>query len=200
MRLFGSVERRLCKMASGVQAKRPKLESQVGECKCHGKLSDDRFNKLHDVINEYRDEPGSLIPVLHAAQQLFGCLPEDVQQFVAKGLDVPESEVYGVATFYSLFSLKPKGRWTVNICLGTACYVKGAADCLEALKKELGIDIGGTSEDGLFTLQGVRCVGACALAPVVVIGDTVYAKVKPEDIKGILAEHVETHSVETQAS
>ncbi|NLJ60073.1 MAG: NADH-quinone oxidoreductase subunit NuoE [Firmicutes bacterium] len=187
-------------MASDVQAKRPKLESVGGECKCHGKLPDDRFTKLHDVIEEYKDKPGSLIPVLHEAQKLFGCLPEDVQQFVAKGLGVPESEVYGVATFYSLFSLKPKGKWTISVCLGTACYVKGAADCLEALKKELGIDIGGTSEDGLFTLEGVRCVGACALAPVVVIGDTVYAKVKPEDIKKILAEHVEAHSAEAHVS
>ncbi len=187
-------------MASGAQAKHLKPESRVGECKCHGKLPDDRFNKLHDVIEKHKDQPGSLIPVLHEAQQLFGCLPEDVQQFVAKGLGVPESEVYGVATFYSLFSLKPKGKWTVNVCLGTACYVKGAANCLEALKKELGIDIGGTSKDGLFTLQGVRCVGACALAPVVVIGDTVYAKVKPEDIKRILAEYVEAHSTEAHAS
>jgi len=95
-------------MASEVVAKRSKLESVGGECKCHGKLPDDRFNKLHDVIDEYKDKPGSLIPVLHEAQQLFGCLPEDVQEFVAKGLGVPESEVYGVATFYSLFSLKPK--------------------------------------------------------------------------------------------
>lgn len=135
-------------MASEVVAKRSKLESVGGECKCHGKLPDDRFNKLRDVIDEYKDKSGSLIPVLHEAQQLFGCLPEDVQEFVAKGLGVPESEVYGVATFYSLFSLKPKGKWTISVCLGTACYVKGAANCLEALKKELGTDIGGTSEDG----------------------------------------------------
>jgi NADH:ubiquinone oxidoreductase subunit E len=187
-------------MASSVEAKRSKLESKGGECKCHGKLPDDRFAKLHDIIEEHKDERGSLIPVLHEAQQLFGCLPEDVQKQVAKGLDVPESEVYGVATFYSLFSLKPKGRWIVNVCLGTACYVKGAADCLEALKKELGVDLGGTSKDGLFTLQGVRCVGACALAPVVVIDDTVYAKVKPEDIKRILAEHVEANAKEAHAS
>lgn len=187
-------------MALSAQAKRPKSGSAGGECKCHGKLPDDRFGKLHDVIQQYKDKPGSLIPVLHEAQQLFGCLPEDVQKQVAKGLGVPESEVYGVATFYSLFSLKPKGKWTINVCLGTACYVKGAADCLEALKKELGVDIGGTSEDGLFTLQGVRCVGACALAPVVVIGDTVYAKVKPEDIKGILAEYKTSSAASAEAA
>ena len=187
-------------MASELVAKRSGPESVSRECKCHGKLPDDRFSKLNDVIDEYKDKPGSLIPVLHRAQQLFGCLPEDVQQFVAEGLGVQESEVYGVATFYSLFSLKPKGRWTISVCLGTACYVKGAADCLEALRKELGTDIGGTSEDGLFTLQGVRCVGACALAPVVVIDDTVYAKVKPEDIKGILAEYKADSAASAEAA
>lgn len=187
-------------MASEVAAKHPKPDTVCGECKCQGNLHDDRFDKLQDIIDKYKDQAGSLIPVLHEAQQLFGCLPEDVQVFVAKGLGIPESEVYGVVTFYSLFSLKPKGKWTISVCLGTACYVKGAADCMEELKKELGCDVGGTSEDGLFTLEGVRCVGACALAPVAVIGDTVYAKVKPEDIKGILAEFVDANSTEARAS
>ncbi|HHY33247.1 MAG TPA: NAD(P)H-dependent oxidoreductase subunit E [Firmicutes bacterium] len=169
-------------------------------CKCQGKLPDDRYGILDDIIAKHKDVPGSLIPVLHEAQQLFGCLPEDVQTRIAKGLGVPESEVYGVATFYSLFSLRPKGKWTVNVCLGTACYVRGAAACLEAVKKELGVDIGGTSRDGLFTLQAVRCLGACALAPVVMIGDTVFARVKPEDIPRILAEYAASHSSESAAS
>ncbi|MEW6106998.1 MAG: NAD(P)H-dependent oxidoreductase subunit E [Bacillota bacterium] len=175
-------------------------EAGKGTCKCQGKLPDDRYGILDEIIAKHKDTPGSLIPVLHEAQQLFGCLPEDVQSRIAKGLGVPESEVYGVATFYSLFSLRPKGKWTVNVCLGTACYVRGAATCLEALKKELGVDIGGTSRDGLFTLQAVRCLGACALAPVVMIGETVFARVKPEDIPKILADYAATHSSEVAAS
>ena len=176
-------------MASGAYAKRSKLESPVGECKCHGKLPDDRFNKLHDVIEEYKDKPGSLIPVLHEAQKLFGCLSEDVQQYVAKGLGVPESEVYGVATFYSLFSLKPKGRWTVNVCLGTACYVKGAQKVLDEIEKVLNIKVGDTTDDGKFTLDATRCLGACGLAPVMMINDHVYGRLVPEDVAGIIEKY-----------
>lgn len=175
-------------------------EGGKGTCKCQGKLPDDRYAMLDDIIAKHKDTPGSLIPVLHEAQQLFGCLSEDVQSRIAKGLGVPESEVYGVSTFYSLFSLRPKGKWTVNVCLGTACYVRGAAACLEALKKELGVDIGGTSRDGTFTLQAVRCLGACALAPVVMIGETVFARVKPDDVPKILADYAAAHSSESAAS
>lgn len=180
--------------------KRRHLEVAPSSCKCEGKIPDDRYARLEDIIAEYRDKPGSLIPVLHEAQELFGCLSEDVQARVARGLGVPESEVYGVATFYSLFSLRPKGKWTVNVCLGTACYVRGAAACLEAFKKELGVDIGGTSKDGLFTLQAVRCLGACALAPVVMIGDTVFARVRPDDVKKILANYAAAHSGESRTA
>lgn len=187
-------------MTPQTTAKHLVSDLKIGECKCKGELHDDRFDKLQSVINEHKNQQGSLIPVLHEAQQLFGCLSKDVQQFVAKGLNVSESEVYGVATFYSLFSLEPRGKWTVSVCLGTACYVKGADACLDALKEELGVELGGTSKDGLFTLEGVRCVGACALAPVVVIGDTVYAKVESKNIKKILAEHVKNHSAEGHAS
>ncbi len=165
-----------------------------------GKRPEDRFDELERIIAKHRDTPGSLIPVLHEAQQLFGCLSEDVQARIAAGLGVPESEVYGVATFYSLFSLRPKGRWTVSACLGTACYVKGAASCLEALKKELGVEVGGTTPDGLFTLQAVRCLGACALAPVIMIDETVFARVKPDEVRNILAEYARTHGSEPESA
>lgn len=181
-------------------SKRRRLEIAPSSCQCEPKTPDDRYARLEEIVAEHKDKPGSLIPVLHEAQELFGCLSEDVQARVARGLGVSESEVYGVTTFYSLFSLRPKGKWTVNVCLGTACYVKGAAACLAALKKALGVDIGGTSQDGLFTLQAVRCLGACALAPVVMIGDTVFARVRPDDVKRILADYAAAHSDESRTA
>lgn len=135
---------------------------------------------------KYKDKPGPLIPVLHEAQELYGYLPEEVQSYIAEGLGVPVSKVSGVVSFYSFFTTKPKGEHTINVCMGTACYVKGAEEILNRLKEELGIEEGETSEDGKFTMVGMRCLGACSLAPVVTIDDKVYGKVTPEKMMEII--------------
>lgn len=142
--------------------------------------------KLRAVIEKYRDVQGALMPVLQEAQEIYGYLPIEVQKIVAEGLQVPLEEVYGVASFYSQFSLNPKGEVGISVCLGTACYVKGSQALLEEISKNLGIEAGATSPDGKYSLDATRCVGACGLAPVIIINNDVYGRLKPEDIKGIL--------------
>lgn len=154
-------------------------------CNCSSE-GDPRYQQLEQMIQEYRNEAGALIPVLHKAQQIFGYLPEDVQVKVAEGLNVPLSEVYGVITFYSLFSTKPRGQHTIGVCMGTACYVKGSAQILETLQNELNVKIGDTTHDGLFTLTVTRCLGACGLAPVITIGEDVYGRLTSDKISEIL--------------
>ena len=129
------------------------------------------------------------MPVLQAAQEIFGYLPEEVQVMVAEGLDIPLSEVYGVSTFYSLFTLNPKGKYQISICLGTACYVKGAAAILSAVEQKLGIAPGAITADGKFSLDSCRCVGACGLAPVLMVNDDVYGRLTVDDLDGILAKY-----------
>lgn len=155
-------------------------------CSCGSNESDPRYERLQKIIAEHQGKPGALIPVLHQAQELFGYLAEDVQELVAEGLGIPLSEVYGVITFYSLFSTKPRGENTIGVCMGTACYVKGAADILRAIQTELGVEIDDTSKDGLFTLTVTRCLGACGLAPVITIGEDVYGRLTPDKIPDIL--------------
>jgi NADH-quinone oxidoreductase subunit E/NADP-reducing hydrogenase subunit HndA len=138
------------------------------------------YRRLDAVMDQYGRSPDSLIQVLHQAQELFGYLPDEVQRFVARGLKLPISKVYGVVTFYSFFTTVPKGKHTIMVCLGTACYVKGAERILQRLKKELDVDLGQTTRDHLFTLTAARCVGACGLAPVAMIGDDVYGKLTPD--------------------
>ena len=127
-----------------------------------------------------------MIPVLHKAQELFGYLPREVQEYVAAGLGVPVTEVYGVVTFYSLFTMQPKGRHTISLCMGTACYVKGAQAILDALREQLGVGPGETTEDARFTFEVMRCMGACGLAPVLVVDEDIYGKVTPEGLAEIL--------------
>lgn len=151
------------------------------EC-CH----EDKYRELDNLLQEYKGKPGALIPVLHRAQLLFGHLPRDVQVRIAEGLGIPLSEVYGVISFYSFFSLKPRGKYTIGVCLGTACYVKGASAILDKIKETLNITDGNTTSDGLFTLDTTRCVGACGLAPVITVGDDVYGRLTPDKIPEIL--------------
>lgn len=158
-------------------------------CCCSEGKHDERYVKLDRIIADHVGQPGALIPVLHGAQEIFGYLPDDVQKRVADGLNVPLADVYGVITFYSLFSLEPRGKYTIGLCLGTACYVKGADAILEALEKELGVKPGHTSDDGLFTLVITRCLGACAMAPVMMIGEDVHGRLTPDKIPGILAKY-----------
>jgi len=149
----------------------------------------EKFEQLAKVIEEHKDQKGGLMPVLQEAQAIFGCVPLDVQEIIAEGMNVTLSEVYGVATFYSQFSLEPKGEYVCGVCLGTACYVKGSQKVLDKLASELNIEVGRTTPDGKFTIQATRCLGACGLAPVMMINDEVYGRLTPEEIPGILAKY-----------
>lgn len=141
---------------------------------------------LQDIILKHKGTPGALIPILHEAQNIYGYLPQEVLHDIAKGLGMPEAEVYGVATFYSQFSLEKKGKYRINVCLGTACYVKGAQDILDKFKLRLMIDVGECTDDGLFSLEACRCIGACGLAPVVTINGEVYGRMTADMVDGIL--------------
>lgn len=145
--------------------------------------------ELIKIIENHKDVPGALMPVLQQAQELYGYLPIEVQTKIAEGLGVSLEEVYQVVTFYGQFALNPTGKHRVAVCLGTACYVKGAQNILEELEKQLGVKAGGTTPDGVFTLEATRCLGCCGLAPVIVVDDEVYGRLIPADIKGILAKY-----------
>lgn len=145
--------------------------------------------QLMSVIAEYKEQAGALIPVLHKAQEIYGYLPIEVQTMIADGLNVPLAEVYGVVTFYTQFSLNPKGEYKIGVCLGTACYVKGSGDILEKIKEIIGIDVDGCTPDGKFSLEATRCIGACGLAPVFTVNEDVYGRITPDDVAGILAKY-----------
>lgn len=151
-------------------------------------LSPDKINALLAICEEYGNQPGELINILHKAQHLFGYLPQEVQQIVAKQLRIPVSKVYGVVTFYSFFTMTPKGKHPISVCMGTACYVRGAEKVLDEFKRLLKINVGETTPDGKFSLSSLRCVGACGLAPVVLIGEKVYGRVVPGEVEKILKE------------
>ena len=146
--------------------------------------------QLLAVIAKNKELPGALLPVLHEAQEIYGYLPLEVQQMVADGLGISLSEVYGVATFYSRFSLTPKGKNKISVCLGTACYVKGADKILAEVENKLGIKSGECTPDGLFSIDSCRCVGACGLAPVMMIDEEVYGKLTPKEIGAILDKYI----------
>ena len=150
---------------------------------------DSKFAELHQIIEAHKDWPGALMPVLQAAQEIFGCVSEDVQKVIAEGLGVTLSEVYGVATFYAQFSLQPKGEYVISVCLGTACYVKGSQSVLDKLSEVLEIPVGSTTADGKFTLQATRCLGACGLAPVMTINGDIYGRLTPDQVPGIIAKY-----------
>ncbi len=145
--------------------------------------------QLMEVIAKHKGQQGATIPVLHEAQDIYGYLPIEVQEMISEGLGVPLAEIYGIVTFYTQFSLNPKGRYQIGVCLGTACYVKGSGDILEKIKSILEIDVGECSADGKFSLDATRCVGACGLAPVVTINDDVYGRLTVDEIAGILQKY-----------
>ena len=149
----------------------------------------EKYVQLDEVIAKYKGTPGALMPVLQEAQNIFGYVPMDVQQIIADGLGTTLAEVYGVATFYAQFSLEPKGKYVVGVCLGTACYVKGSQKVLDKLAEVLDVAVGKTTADGKFTLNATRCLGACGLAPVMMINDEVYGRLVPEDIPNIVAKY-----------
>ena len=145
--------------------------------------------KLQEIIAAHKDQPGALIPVLQKAQDVYGYLPIEVQTRIAEGLDISLEKVYEVVTFYAQFSLNPKGEYNFSVCLGTACYVKGAGDLFDKLKQILGIEDGGCTPDGKFSLTSCRCVGACGLAPVLLVNADVYGRLLPDDVKGIIEKY-----------
>lgn len=159
-----------------------------GGCK---ECNDQKYSEIANIIDLYKDKPGSLIQILHLTQEVYGYLPLDVQMFIADSLNIPLSEVSGVVTFYSFFSTKPRGRHTIRVCLGTACYVRGGKKIVEGLREKLGIDIGETTPDGKFTFEVARCIGACGLAPAVMIDDVVYKQVNVNKLSAILSNYDE---------
>lgn len=152
-------------------------------------LKQSQVEKIREVCNSFENNPGELINVLHKIQGVFGYLPAEVQEVVAECLHVPVAKVYGVVTFYSFFTMLPKGKHPISVCTGTACYVRGAEKVLDEFKKSLNIQVGETTPDGKFSLSCLRCVGACGLAPVAMIGEKVYGRVAPENVKDILKEY-----------
>jgi len=153
------------------------------------KLSEKKISELKDICKSFNNEKGELINVLHKAQSLLGYLPAEVQEVIARELAVSVAHVYGVVTFYSFFTMTPKGKHPISICLGTACYVRGSEKVLEEFKRQLKIQVGETTPDGKFSLSCLRCVGACGLAPVVMVGEKVYGRVSPEGVQDIVAEY-----------
>lgn len=141
---------------------------------------------LEKVIADHKGKPGALMPVMQQAQDIYGYLPIEVQTMIAEGLGCSLEQVYGVSTFYAWFSLEPKGKHLIRVCLGTACYVKGSQGILDELVKLLGVTSGHTTPDGMFTLEAARCLGCCGLAPVMMIDDQVYGRLVPADVKGII--------------
>lgn len=153
------------------------------------KLHDNQIQMIKDICKSFNNEEGELINVLHKTQSTFGYLPAEVQEVIAKELNMSLAKVYGVVTFYSFFTMTPKGQHPISICLGTACYVRGAEKVLDEFRKQLELKVGETTADGLFSLSCLRCVGACGLAPVVMIGEKTYGRVAPEQVKEILKEY-----------
>lgn len=156
-------------------------------CNCCG--SDPMAQKLDQIIAKHKDTKGGLIPVLHEAQELYGYLPMAVQKHVAEGLGIALADVYGVVTFYTQFSLNPKGKYKVSVCLGTACYVKGAGPIFDKIAQILKIKSGECTEDMLFSLDACRCIGACGLAPVIMINDDVYGRLTPDEVPAIIEKY-----------
>ncbi len=153
------------------------------------KLSESKVNFIKDVCKSFGNKPGEVINVLHKVQGEFGYLPAEVQELVAKELGIPVSRVYGIVSFYSFFTMTPKGEHPISVCLGTACYVRGAEKVLDELKRQLGIGVGEVTPDGKFSLNCLRCVGACGLAPVIEVGEKVYGRMTPDRVKDVLAEY-----------
>lgn len=153
------------------------------------KLTEEQVGFIKGVCKSFNNEGGEVINVLHKVQGEYGYLSIEVQALIAKELNIPVAKVYGIVSFYSFFTMIPKGKYPISVCLGTACYVRGGEKVLDELKKQLNVEVGGTTNDRKFSLDVLRCIGACGLAPVITIGDKVYGRLTPDQIKGILAEY-----------
>lgn len=148
--------------------------------------TDEQKAKLLKVIKAHKDQKGALMPILQEAQDIYGYLPIEVQTIISDQMNIPLEKVYGVVTFYSQFNLSPKGKYQISVCLGTACYVKGAGDIYDKFKEILGIDDGECTPDGKFSLDACRCIGACGLAPVLMVNDDVHGKITVDDVQAII--------------
>lgn len=151
----------------------------------------DQKAELLKVIAEKKDDKGALMPVLQKAQEIYGYLPIEVQTIISNEMNIPLEKVYGVVTFYSQFSLYPKGQYQISVCLGTACYVKGSGDIYDKLQERLGISGGECTPDGKFSLEACRCIGACGLAPVLTVNDEVYGRLTVDDVDDIIAKYAD---------
>ena len=172
---------------------------QACHCPDHNSKNSERMMRISEVIEQFKEMKGALIPVLHEVQDTYGYLPKEVLEFVSEQLNLPMTEIYGVATFYSFFSLEPKGEHVIRVCMGTACYIKGAQSIIDQISLELNVKVQGTTVDNKFTLDATRCLGACGLAPVITIGERVYGRLTKNDIPKILKEdmaHAESHNQE----
>ncbi|MCJ7547204.1 MAG: NADH-quinone oxidoreductase subunit NuoE [Deltaproteobacteria bacterium] len=149
-------------------------------------FSEEQLRQVDAIIEKYQGEPGSLIPVLEEVQGALGYLPHEIQHRIAEGLNLPPSQIFGVVTFYSFFTMVPRGRHTIRVCLGTACYVRGGKKNLDRLVRDLGIEAGQTTEDRRFSLETIRCLGACGLAPVIVVDEDTHKQVKERKVRGML--------------
>ncbi len=158
-------------------------------CNCET-FNKERTDELLSRIEEHKKKPGPLMPTIHDAQHIFGCVPIEVQKIISEQLDVSVAKINGVVTFYSQFSLEPKGKHIVGVCMGTACYVKGSQGVLDAIKNEIGVEVGETSEDGEFTVEATRCIGACGLAPVFTVGEEVYGNTTVGEAKEIIKGYI----------
>lgn len=163
------------------------MQKRISNIKFSG--TKEQETELRNFISENKEIPGNLMPVMQKAQEIYGYLPIEVQKIIAEGLDIPLEEVYGVSTFYSQFALTPKGKYHISICLGTACYVKGAGKVLDKVSEILGIQPEDCTSDGKFSLTACRCVGACGLAPVMMVNDDVYGRLDPSEVEGILKKY-----------
>ncbi len=170
-----------------------------GNCTCDQEVNEaELMSRLNDVIEDNKDKDGGLIPTLQMAQTIFGYLPDNVVYKIADGFNKPISEVAGVISFYSFFTRHPRGKYLVRVCLGTACYVRGGKEVLEAIKKRLEIDVGETTADRQFSLEIGRCFGACGMAPVVMVNDETYQRVKPARINEFIAQFATDEVSETE--
>ncbi len=165
------------------------MSEKVVNCSSCTQEEKQKYDEITNIIDLYKDKEGSLIQILHLAQEIYGYLPLDMQKFIASSMDKPLSEVSGVITFYSFFSTKPRGQHTIRVCLGTACYVRGGKKLVERLQELLGVQIGETTKDGKFTFEIARCIGACGLAPAIMIDDAVYKQVNVNKLESILSRY-----------
>jgi NADH:ubiquinone oxidoreductase subunit E len=160
--------------------------TQEDVCKVDSMTEEEKYQLLDHIITDYERKESNLIQVLHMAQAVFGYLPPEVQRFIAEKMDIPNSRVNSVLSFYSFFSTQPKGKYTISVCLGTACYVRGGKEVLQKLKEVLSVEVGETTSDKMFSLQVMRCIGACGLAPALSINNKVYKQVNPNKVQTIL--------------